>query len=104
MREGIIKVTTVENDGAPRSLVILTGLKTLFQKQLPKMPREYIARLVFDSNSKSLAFIKSGYKVVGGICYRPFPHRGFAEIVFFATTSVDQDKVSTKCSIFDYKF
>lgn len=57
------------------------------------MPREYIARLVYDANSKSLAIIKRGYKVVGGICYRPFPHRGFAEIVFFATNSADQEKV-----------
>ncbi|KAJ7287814.1 hypothetical protein C8J57DRAFT_1049744 [Mycena rebaudengoi] len=92
LRKGIIKITAVENDKQPRSLVILTGLKTLFQKQLPKMPREYIARLVYDSNSKSLAIIKRGFKVVGGICYRPFPHRGFAEIVFFATASVDQVK------------
>ncbi|KZT72108.1 Bromodomain-domain-containing protein [Daedalea quercina L-15889] len=92
LRKGIIKVVPVENDREPRSLVILTGLKTLFQKQLPKMPREYIARLVYDTNSKCLAIIKRGYKVVGGICYRPFPHRGFAEITFFATTSVDQVK------------
>lgn len=93
LRQGLIQVTAVENDKTPRSLVILTGLKTLFQKQLPKMPREYIARLVYDANSKSLAIIKWGYKVVGGICYRPFPQRGFAEIVFFATASVDQVKV-----------
>lgn len=86
-------MTPVENDQQPRSLIILTGLKTLFQKQLPKMPREYIARLVYDNNSKSLAIIKRGYKVVGGICYRPFVHRGFAEIVFFATNSADQEKV-----------
>ncbi|KAJ7076334.1 hypothetical protein B0H15DRAFT_864193 [Mycena belliarum] len=92
LRKGIIKITAVENDKQPRSLVILTGLKTLFQKQLPKMPREYIARLVYDGNSKCLAIIKRGLKVVGGICYRPFPHRGFAEIVFFATASVDQVK------------
>ncbi|KAH9910577.1 histone acetyltransferase GCN5 [Amylocystis lapponica] len=92
LRQGIISVVGVENDAQPRSMVILTGLKTLFQKQLPKMPREYIARLVYDSNSRCLAIIKRGYKVVGGICYRPFPHRGFAEIVFFATTSVDQVK------------
>lgn len=67
------------------------------------MPREYIARLVYDKNSKALAIIKRGYKVVGGICYRPFPHRGFAEIVFFATASVDQVKVclvpSLPCSL-----
>ncbi|KAF9820264.1 hypothetical protein IEO21_01478 [Rhodonia placenta] len=92
LRKGVIRIVAVANDHDPRSLVILTGLKTLFQKQLPKMPREYIARLVYDSNSKCLAIIKRGFKVVGGICYRPFPHRGFAEIVFFATTSVDQVK------------
>ncbi|KAF8623073.1 hypothetical protein AX15_006491 [Amanita polypyramis BW_CC] len=92
LRKGVIEITAVGNDKEPRSLVILTGLKTLFQKQLPKMPREYIARLVYDSNSKALAIIKRGYKVVGGICYRPFPHRGFAEIVFFATNSADQEK------------
>ncbi|OBZ67017.1 Histone acetyltransferase GCN5 [Grifola frondosa] len=92
LRKGIIQIVAVENDRQPRSLVILTGLKTLFQKQLPKMPREYIARLVYDSNSKCLAIVKRGFKVVGGICYRPFPHRGFAEIVFFATASVDQVK------------
>ena len=97
LRKGIIQVTAVENDGTPRSLVILTGLKTLFRTQLPMMPREYIARLVYDKNSKSLAIIKRGYKVVGGICYRPFPHREFAEIVFFATASVDQVKV---CLVF----
>ena len=93
MRQGVIRVEPVENDKKDRSLIILTGLKTLFQKQLPKMPREYIARLVYDANSKALAIIKFGFKVVGGICYRPFPQRGFAEIVFFATASVDQVKV-----------
>ncbi|KII92810.1 hypothetical protein PLICRDRAFT_104366 [Plicaturopsis crispa FD-325 SS-3] len=92
LRKGVIRIVAVENDGGPRSLVILTGLKTLFQKQLPKMPREYIARLVYDTNSRCLAIVKRGYKVVGGICFRPFPHRGFAEIVFFATASVDQVK------------
>ncbi|ETW85228.1 hypothetical protein HETIRDRAFT_438210 [Heterobasidion irregulare TC 32-1] len=92
LRKGVIKILPIENDGQPRSFVILTNLKTLFQKQLPVMPREYIARLVYDSNSKCLAICKRGYKVVGGICYRPFTHRGFAEIVFFATASADQVK------------
>lgn len=104
LRKTIIQVTAVENDATPRSLIILTGLKTLFRTQLPMMPREYIARLVYDSNSKALAIIKRGYKVVGGICYRPFPHRGFAEIVFFATASVDQVKVSPIVIFFVHKF
>ncbi|RXW25074.1 hypothetical protein EST38_g818 [Candolleomyces aberdarensis] len=76
----------------PRQLIILTGLKTLFQKQLPKMPREYIARLVYDENSRCLAIIKRGFRVVGGISFRPFPQRGFAEIVFFAINGPDQVK------------
>ncbi|KAF9568007.1 Bromodomain-containing protein [Agrocybe pediades] len=93
LRKGLIQIVPVDNtEREPRSLVIMMGLKTLFQKQLPKMPREYIARLVMDINSRSLAIIKHGYKVVGGICYRPFVQRGFAEIVFFATNSADQEK------------
>ncbi len=90
----MIKIIPVENDMQPKSLILLTGLKTLFQKQLPKMPREYIARLVYDENSKCLAIVKRGLKVVGGTCYRPFPHRGFTEIVFLATNSADQEKAS----------
>ncbi|KZS93946.1 hypothetical protein SISNIDRAFT_410249 [Sistotremastrum niveocremeum HHB9708] len=92
LRRGIIRIDAVSPDGNPRSLIILTGLKNLFQKQLPKMPREYIARLVYDQNSRALAIVKRGWKVVGGILFRPFPHRNFAEIVFFATASVDQVK------------
>ncbi|KAI5829511.1 hypothetical protein K523DRAFT_242001 [Schizophyllum commune Tattone D] len=90
LEKGIIKIVPVINDGEPRSSILFTGLKTLFQKQLPKMPREYIARLVYDYNSRALAIIKRGLKVVGGILFRPFPQRGFAEIVFFAIASVDQ--------------
>jgi histone acetyltransferase len=47
-REGIIKTAVVLNDGARESMILLTGLKNIFQKQLPKMPKEYIARLVYD--------------------------------------------------------
>lgn len=82
----------VQNDGTERSYIILTGLKNLFQRQLPKMPREYISRLVMDPNSRALAIVKHGYKVVAGITYRPFPHRGFIEIVFCAVSSSNQVK------------
>lgn len=92
LRKGIIRVIAVNLDHTPRSLIVLCGLKTLFRKQLPKMPPEYITRLVYDHNSRALAIVKAGWKVVGGILFRPFPHRGFAEIVFFATASVDQIK------------
>ncbi|KAF8585989.1 Bromodomain-containing protein [Ramaria rubella] len=91
---GLLKIVSLPpsypHAPAPRTLVLLTNLKCLFQKQLPKMPREYITRLVFDKNSHCMAIVKRGLKVVGGICYRVFEQRGFAEIVFFATASVDQ--------------
>lgn len=86
----------VENDGAPESMILLTGLKNIFQRQLPKMPREYITRLVMDRNHQSLAIVKRGLQVVGGITYRPFNHRKFAEIVFCAISSTEQVKVGVR--------
>lgn len=92
-RSGFIQFRVVTNDGAPDSMIILTGLKNIFQRQLPKMPREYITRLVMDRNHWSMAIVKRGLQVVGGITYRPFNHRRFAEIVFCAITSTEQVKV-----------
>ncbi|ORX82271.1 acyl-CoA N-acyltransferase [Anaeromyces robustus] len=91
-QEGIIRFEVVKNDGKPDSMVLLTGLKNIFQKQLPKMPKEYIARLVYDRNHYSLAVVKDKMRVVGGITYRPFEARHFAEIVFCAISSSEQVK------------
>ncbi|WFD44798.1 histone acetyltransferase [Malassezia psittaci] len=91
-RTGLIQFQVVTNDGKPESEVILTGLKNIFMRQLPKMPREYITRLVLDRNHWSMAIVKRGLQVVGGITYRPFPHREFAEIVFCAIASTEQVK------------
>ena len=91
-RTGIIEVRVVENDGSRESMILLTGLKNIFQKQLPKMPKEYIARLVYDRNHKSMALIRKPMKVIGGICYRPFDPQEFAEIVFCAIASTEQVK------------
>ncbi|KAK3674227.1 histone acetyltransferase [Recurvomyces mirabilis] len=103
-REGEISFQVVNNDNQPRSMIILTGLKCIFQKQLPKMPKDYIARLVYDRTHLSIAIVKkppagsnaeaSGLpgEVVGGITYRPFKGREFAEIVFCAISSDQQVK------------
>lgn len=48
------------------------SLKNIFSKQLPNMPKEYITRLVFDRRHRSVAVVKQGGQVVGGITYRPF--------------------------------
>ncbi|KAI8605698.1 hypothetical protein EDD21DRAFT_394227 [Dissophora ornata] len=91
-RQGLIEFRVFTNDGSRESMILLTGMKNLFQKQLPKMPREYIARLVYDRNHYSMAIVKAPLIVLGGITYRPFNHRKFAEIVFCAITSTEQVK------------
>ncbi|KAJ8099356.1 hypothetical protein POJ06DRAFT_133679 [Lipomyces tetrasporus] len=91
-RDGIIEFRVVNNDNSRENLMILTGLKNIFQKQLPKMPREYIARLVYDRSHLSIAIVKKPLTVVGGITYRPFASRKFAEIVFCAIASSEQVK------------
>lgn len=91
-RNGEIEFRVVNNDNSRESLIILTGLKCIFQKQLPKMPKDYIARLVYDRTHLSLAIVKHPLEVVGGITYRPFHGRKFAEIVFCAISSEQQVK------------
>lgn len=91
-RAGDIEFRVVNNDNTRESLIILTGLKCIFQKQLPKMPKEYIARLVYDRTHLSIAITKHPLEVVGGITYRPFKGRKFAEIVFCAISSDQQVK------------
>lgn len=71
----------------------LVGLKTIFSRQLPNMPREYIVRLVLDRRHRSVAVVRSKTKqVVGGITYRTFPEQRFGEIAFCAITSNEQVK------------
>ncbi|KAF2688333.1 histone acetyltransferase GCN5 [Lentithecium fluviatile CBS 122367] len=91
-RNGEIEFRVVNNDSTRESTIILTGLKNLFQRQLPKMPKDYIARLVYDRTHLSLAIVKIPLEVIGGITFREFPHRNFAEIVFCAVSSDQQVK------------
>lgn len=91
-REGEIEFRVVNNDSSHDSYIILTGLKCIFQKQLPKMPKDYIARLVYDRTHLSMAIVKKPLEVVGGITYKPFKGRQFAEIVFCAISSDQQVK------------
>lgn len=69
----------------------LNALQNVISHQLPRMPKEYITRLVFDPKHRTLALIKNN-KPIGGICFRMFPTQGFTEIVFLAITSNEQVK------------
>ncbi|KAL4921701.1 hypothetical protein BDW62DRAFT_219046 [Aspergillus aurantiobrunneus] len=91
-RNGEIEFRVVNNDGSRDNTIILTGLKCLFQKQLPKMPKDYIARLVYDRAHLSIAIVKMPLEVIGGITFREFQNRKFAEIVFCAVSSYQQVK------------
>lgn len=55
----------------------------IFHAQLPKMPKEYIVRLVFDRKHRSIVLCKKGVPI-GGITYRPFKEQKFGEIAFCA--------------------
>eukprot|EP00798_Chlamydomonas_sp_ICE-L_P023517 gene23517-9040_t len=92
--EGEIVFHYVQNDGAPHNMMYLTGLKNIFSKQLPNMPKEYICRLVFDRRHRSSALVKKNGTVIGGITYRSFPIQGFGEIAFCAITSNEQARTS----------
>ena len=95
---GRLQIIILQNDGSDLQLERLTSLKSIFQKQLPKMPREYVTRLVYDPLHISVALAKSQQlsqgivNIVGGITYRPFEQQGFAEIVFCAISSAEQVK------------
>ncbi|KAJ1626270.1 hypothetical protein T492DRAFT_1033783 [Pavlovales sp. CCMP2436] len=90
-RTGELRFETITNDGRDQTMIELIALKNIFAKQLPKMPKEYIVRLVLDRNHYSLVCL-SGGDVVGGITYRPHFTQGFAEIAFCAVTAARQVK------------
>lgn len=89
-KAGKIEFKVVNNDNSHDGMIILTGLKNIFQKQLPEMPKAYIARLVYDKSHVSIAVVRDGLVVVGGITIRPFESHEFAEIVFCAISSTEQ--------------
>eukprot|EP00731_Ephydatia_muelleri_P008459 Em0004g797a len=97
-KKGVLQVQILHNSlrekPSDQHLMWMLGLKCVFSYQLPRMPKEYITRLVFDSKHHSLALTK-GNTVVGGICFRMFPTQNFAEIVFCAVASNEQVKSPT---------
>lgn len=106
-REGAISFYFASNNydvgQKPQKLIWMLQLQSMFSAQLPKMPKEYITRIVFDSRHTNLMLIKKGMLlsralilfsssdkkslcVIGGICFRQFINEGFSEIVFCAIT------------------
>lgn len=82
---------TIKNNGEISVMKQLIELKNIFARQLPKMPKEYIIRLIFDKKHECLV-IKSQDKIFGGLCYCLFERTKVVEIVFLAITSDHQIK------------
>lgn len=93
VNDNLIGVTfeVVTNDSSDEACSRLIDLKNIFSRQLPKMPKEYIVRLVFDHRHISVAMIRHG-RTIGGICYRPYPDQRFGEIAFCAISGTEQLK------------
>lgn len=65
-----------------QSMLWLLGLHSVFDHQLPEMPREYISQLVFDPKHKTLALIKDD-RPIGGICFRTFQSQVIQIVLIF---------------------
>ncbi|XP_042048520.1 histone acetyltransferase GCN5-like [Salvia splendens] len=88
---GNLNFVCASNDGVDEHMIWLIGLKNIFARQLPNMPREYIVRLLMDRNHKSVMVIRRN-TVVGGITYRPYISQNFGEIAFCAIAADEQVK------------
>ena len=54
----VIRNTGENTDENLKNMKLLTDLKNIISKQLPKMPKEYIVRLVFDKVHESMLIIR----------------------------------------------
>jgi histone acetyltransferase len=89
-KNGIIRFQLIHNSlklkPSDDHLLWMLELKQLFSRQLPRMPVDYITRIVYDIKHYSLALIKES-RIIGGICFRPFFQQHFVEIVFCAVSA-----------------
>ncbi|KFD49511.1 hypothetical protein M514_09622 [Trichuris suis] len=69
----------------------LLQLQNVISQQLPRMPLEYVARILWDHKHKNIVLIKNSI-VIAGICFRMFVDQGFSEIVFCAVAANEQVK------------
>nr|GEZ28666.1 histone acetyltransferase GCN5 isoform X2 [Tanacetum cinerariifolium] len=93
-----LQFVCVSNDNVDEHMIWLIGLKNIFARQLPNMPKEYIVRLVMDKGHKSVMVIRRN-TVVGGITYRPYMSQKLREIAFCAITLDEQTTILLVISI-----
>ena len=100
---GKIEFVVVKNDKTLQSMRNLIELKNIVAKQLPRMPRNYIVRLIMDRQHQAMIIrrkqdvnkdgsIPSRGSIIGGCVFRPFLTQRFVEIVFLAISTEHQVK------------
>lgn len=83
----------LSNDGSDANSILLIQSKTLFSQQLPKMPKEYIIRLLFDRSHQTICCLDSSNgELLGAVSVKPFPQSHFFEIAFLAVRGTNQVK------------
>ena len=68
--QGDIYFKVFKNDKTLDSMKKLIALKTIISKQLPRMPKPYIVKLIMDRVHESLILIKrekSGERIIGAV-------------------------------------
>ena len=72
-----IKLSQVYNDSSIDHQIELMQLKSIISKELPKMPREYIVKVLMDGIHQSIIAKDEDGCIIGGVCFRGFEKKGF---------------------------
>jgi histone acetyltransferase len=86
------RFSLVCNDHTRPSFRKLVEFKCIIGRQLPKMPKTYITKLLFDGKHESLMAESDEGEIMGGVCFRCFDHQDFAEVVFLAVEMRFRDR------------
>jgi histone acetyltransferase len=95
--DGIIEFKCIKNDKSETNIKYLIDLKWIIAKQLPRMPKPYIVRLIMDRIHESIIILKKvgddkPKELIGGVVYRPFYEQKFFEIAFLTIVTTEQYK------------
>ncbi|CAI2371846.1 unnamed protein product [Moneuplotes crassus] len=95
--DGIVEFRCIKNNKNREELKHLIDLKCIIAKQLPRMPKAYIVRLIMDRIHESIIILKKvgedkEKELIGGVVYRPFYDQKFFEIAFLTIVTTEQYK------------
>lgn len=87
-----VSLCLAANDHSRIAFRRLVDFKCVISRQLPKMPREYITKLLFDGKHHSLLAQDELAQTIGGVCFRQFEGQSFVEVVFLAVDNQHRDR------------